>query len=460
MDGRDQRASDRNEPVMLSELRARGDRLRSSLFFIPMLCVTGGVLLGEAMLGVDALGTGISPRLTATVDSARTVLTTVAGATLTFAGIAFSVSLLLISLASSQYSPRVVHGMFRDPFNKRVMGLVIGTFTYCLVVLRAVRGAVEETGDAIVPSVSILLAVALGIASILAIVAFIDHAAHSMDVSNILRRVTEEALTQARSAWPEPEPGATPDVAQAGTPRLPEGACAVRFSTYGWVQNVDYDALLAVLPPGARVRLETFSGQYAMQNTPICHISPAPEGMADIADAVRAAVMVGETRTLQQDMAYGVRQLSDVALKAMSPGINDPTTAHDAISHLGTVLADLLGRQPPPRRLSGQEGQVLLVPHATTHEQLVGLAFDEVRIASAEHPTVLIYLLDVLHHIEQSLDGVDRPSAVQALRSQAELIRAMNETAEVPEPDRERVRVAYALRYRADPDTTRSQPDR
>ena len=161
---------------MWSRLRSWSDRLRSSLFFIPMLCVIGGVLLGEAMLGVDGLVTGISPRLTATVESARTVLTTVAGATLTFAGIAFSVSLLLISLALSQYSPRVVHGMFRDPFNKRVMGLVIGTFTYCLVVLRAVREAVEGTDDAVVPSISILLAVALGIASILAIVAFINHA--------------------------------------------------------------------------------------------------------------------------------------------------------------------------------------------------------------------------------------------------------------------------------------------
>ena len=445
---------------MLSQLRAWGDRLRSSLFFIPMLCVIGGVLLGEAMLVVDALVTGISPRLTATVDSARTVLTTVAGATLTFAGIAFSVSLLLISLASSQYSPRVVHGMFRDPFNKRVMGLVVGTFTYCLVVLRAVRGALEGAGDAVVPSVSILLAVVLGIASILSIVAFINHGAHSMDVSKILRRVTEEVLTQASSAWPEPESESPPGIEQGEPPRLPEGAGAVRFSTYGWVENVDYDALLAALPPGARVRLETFAGQYAIQNTPICHIFPAPEDMADIADAVRAAVVVGETRTLQQDMAYGVRQLSDVALKAMSPGINDPTTAHDAISHLGTVLADLLRRQPPALRLSGREGMVLLVPHATTYEQLVGIAFDEVRIASAEQPTVLIYLLDVLHHIEQSLAELHRPSAVLALRRQAGLIRAMNETADVPEPDRERVRVAYARRYRADPDTDGSQASR
>ena len=436
----------------MSRFKSWGDRLRSSLFFIPMLCVIGGVFLGEAMLVVDALVTGISPRLTATVDSARTVLTTVASATLTFAGIAFSVSLLLISLASSQYSPRVVHGMFRDPFNKRVMGLVIGTFTYCLVVLRAVRAAAEGAGDAIVPSISILFAVVLGIASILAIIAFINHAAHSMDVSSILRRVTEEVLAQASSAWPEPDAESSPVAGREESTPVPEGAVPVPFSRYGWVQNVDYEALVAVLPPGAWAWLETFAGHYAMQNTAVCHVFPAPEDIADLGDAIRAAVTVGESRTLQQDMAYGVRQLTDVALKAMSPGINDPTTAHDAISHLGTVLANLLSRQPPAVRWSGKEGRVLLVPHATTHKQLVGLAFDEVRIASAEQPTVLIYLLDVLHHIEQSLEGLHRPYAVLALRGQADLIRAMNETADVLEPDRERVRVAYAQRYGADPD--------
>ncbi len=436
--------------MMWSQLRAWGDRVRGSLFFVPMLCVIGGVLLGEAMLGVDSQVTDISPRVTATVDSARAVLTTVASATLAFAGIAFSISLLLISLASSQYSPRVVHGMFRDPFNKRVMGLVIGTFTYCLVVLRAVRSAVEDTGDAIVPSISILLAVVLGIASILAIVAFINHAAHSMDVSNILRRVTKEVLAQASSAWPEPDPESSPSAEEGAAERLPEGAGAVRFSTFGWVQNVDYDALLAALPPGAIVELDTFAGQYAIENTPICRVVPPPDDLECLTAEVRAAVMVGETRTLQQDMAYGVRQLTDVALKAMSPGVNDPTTAQDAISHVGTVLADLLSRQPPARRLSGPDGLLLLVPHATTHEQLIGLAFDEVRIASAAQPTVLIYLLDVLHHVEQALVELDRPGAVLALRSQAELILSMNETSDVPEPDRERVRAAYARRYQAE----------
>ncbi len=432
---------------MLSRITAWGDRLRSSLFFVPMLCVIGGILLGEAMLLVDDLVTGIDPRLTATVDSARTVLTTVASATLTFAGIAFSVSLLLISLASSQFSPRVVHGMFRDPFNKRVMGLVIGTFTYCLVVLRAVRSSLENGPGAIVPSVSILLAVVLGIASILSIVAFINHAAHSMDVSQILRRVTDEVLSQASSAWPEPETDSPAGDERDEAPDPPEGAVVVRFAEYGWVQNVDYEQLLAALPARSGVRLETFAGQYAIRNTPLCTVFPPSEDAADRADRIRAAVMVGETRTLQQDVAYGVRQLADVALKAMSPGVNDPTTAHDAISHLGTVLSDLLRRQPPARRLVGDEGQVLWVPYATTHEQLVGLGFDEVRIASASQPTVLIYLLDVLHQIERSLTDLQRASAVRALRRQADLIRAMIENVDVPDADRDRVRVAYDDRY-------------
>lgn len=430
---------------MLTGLAAFAERVRSSLFFVPMICVIGGALLAETMLLVDAGVTGIDPRLTATVDSARTVLTTVAQATLSFAAIAFSVSLLLISLASSQYSPRVVHGMFRDPFNKRVMGLVIGTFTYCLVVLRAVRSPLQASGDPVVPSISILLAVVLGIASILAIVAFINHAAHSMDVSKILHRVTGEALVQADKAWPEPEPDSgSPQqaVAPNGLQIAPD-AVAVRFTDHGWVQQVDYARLLAALPAGSRSRLDTFAGRYAVQNTPICHVWPPPVDDGELDRAVRASVSIGQTRSLHQDVAYGVRQLADVALKALSPGINDPTTAHDAMCHIGSLLADLLGRLPPPQFVVGEQDQVLLLPLATTHEHLVGIAFDEVRLASAGQPTALVNLLDVLHQVEQSLAGLDRPSAVAALRSQADMIVAMADECAILESDRARVRDVY-----------------
>ena len=428
---------------MLARARALADRLSSSLFFVPMFCVVAAIVLGEAMLWVDSGVSGIATRLTATVESARTMLTTVAGATLTFAGIAFSVSLLLISLASSQFSPRVVHGMFRDPFNKRVMGLVIGTFTYCLVVLRAVRDSLDDSGDAIVPSVSILLALLLGIASVLSIVAFINHAAHSMDVSKILDKVTREALDQADKAWPEPGEDVGERPVAGGPADVPDGAFVVRSTQHGWVQNVDYEALLACIPRGATLRLDTFAGRFAVQHSPLGHLWPPGDGEG-IEEAVRSAVIIGSTRTLQQDVAYGVRQLADVALKAMSPGVNDPTTAHDAMSHVSVLLSDLLRRSAPRRRLTGEGGGVLLLPHATTHAGLVGLAFDEVRLASAGDPTVLIYLLEALHLIEQALSDEPRPEATGALRRQAELIRGMNEQDDAPDADRERVRAAHA----------------
>lgn len=432
---------------MLTRLTAMSGRLRSSLFFLPMVCVLLGVVLAEIMLGIDAMVSDIDSRWTATVESARTVLTTIAGATLTFAGTAFSVSLLLLSLASSQYSPRVVHGMFRDPFNKRVMGLVIGTFTYCLIVLRAVRSSLEGTDEPIVPSVSILLAVVLGIASILAIIAFINHAAHSMDVSKILRRVTREALSQAERCWPEDDAARADDpVPDAGEVDPPPTAAEVRFTSYGWVQRIDVDAVQRALPPGARARFETFAGRYAVPHTPLARVWPAAVD-DDLAAAIRSAVTVGETRTMDQDVAYGIRQLVDVALKAMSPGVNDPTTAHDAMVHAGTVLAALLRRVPPADRRVGPEGQVLLFPHATTYADLVELTFDEMRLACADHPAVLVQLLDVMAQVLRSLDDLDRPDATSAVRRQADLIRdALAETDLLP-ADRRRVEDAFGAHF-------------
>ena len=182
------------------------ERLRSSLFFVPMVAVIVAAILGVAVLAfdrhVDTTLADLPLGFTSTVESARTLLGVIAGATISFAGVAFSVSLLIIQLASSQYSPRVVHTLFRDPFNKRVMALVVGTFTYCVVVLRSVRSALEPGGDPVVPNISVAVAVVLGIATILATVAFINHSAHSMDVSEILERIRRgraSPLSSARS---------------------------------------------------------------------------------------------------------------------------------------------------------------------------------------------------------------------------------------------------------------------
>ncbi len=417
------------------------DRLQSSLFFVPMLFVVGGVALGELSLRLDENVDGIPERLTATVDSARNVLAVVAGANLAFAGIAFSVSLLLISLASSQYSPRVVHGLFRDPFNKRIMGIVIGTFTYCLVVMRAVRGPLEESGTPVVPSLSALLAVVLGVVSIMSIVAFISHSAHTMDVSRILHGVTEDAIEQIKRRWPERVNGGDEPADDDGV----ADGFAITFDRHGWVQQIDDSSLLRALAPNTRMRLDTAPGRYAISNIPLCTISPRPTDEASVERQVRAAITVGETRTMQQDVTYGVRQLADVALKALSPGINDPTTAQDALFHLGTVVGELLGRQPPSRTTTDEQHRAIIRLQDPTHEELVGLAFDEVRLAAAGQPTVLIYLLEILHLLNVSLSA--NPAAHAALVRQADLVLAVDEITEMTGADHQRVRMAHARRF-------------
>ena len=146
------------------------ERIRVSLFFVPVVGVVISIVGAVVTIWIDSRldlrGTDLPLGVTSTVASARSVLSTVAGATMTFAAIAFSISLLIIQQASSQFSPRVVHTLFRDPFNKRVMGLVMGTFTYCLVVLRSVRSFGEPGGDVVIPNLSVAIAVLLGLSLI------------------------------------------------------------------------------------------------------------------------------------------------------------------------------------------------------------------------------------------------------------------------------------------------------
>jgi len=423
------------------------ERLRASLFFVPMVAVVAAVVVGFATLAVDRnLGyqTTLPFGLTSTVNSARALLSTIAGATISFAGIAFSVSLLIIQGNSSQYSPRVVHTLFRDPFNKRVMALVVGTFTYCIIVLRSVRSPFEDSGQAVIPNLSVAVAVVLGIVTILAIVAFINHSAHAMDVSEILERVRLEAITQVRSEWAPVDPD---HPATAGVPTVGVPCWVARFDRSGWVQQVDLDALVRCAPAESTLQLDTFPGRFAIKGAPLCTLSPPPADPDDIERQLRVAVEVGITRTMQHDASYGLRQLADVAIKALSPGINDPTTAQDAIFHVAAVLAELLQRDPPSPVQDGPDGQRLLIAQQPTHAELVGLAFNETRRAAASHPTVCVYLLEALALLKESLAAVGLHDRIPMLVDQAQLVVDGCEAADLIPADTELVRHAFGKRF-------------
>ncbi len=426
---------------------ALAERVRNSLFVVPMMFVVGAVVLGEAMLVVDdTIGTSATSLplgLTSTVESARSVLSTVASATITVAGIAFSVSLLTIQLASSQYSPRVVTGLFRDPFNKKVMGLVVGTFAYCLIVLRSVRSSLEQQGNPVIPNVSVAVGVLLGLASILAVIAFIDHSAHTMDISKILDVVTDDALqavdrdrfTDAFEPSLRQQPEMLPDT----------GGFSVRFDRDGWIQFVDLEALVTAAPEPGTVRLDVAVGRYVISGSSLCTIWPSPSDSETTARRARDAVHVGETRTVQQDSSYGIRQLVDVALKALSPGVNDPTTAQDAIFHLAAVLRPSLERDEPERDLR-YKGRRIVLAQAEGHAELLSLAYDELRQAAATYPAVVVYLLESMTLVRTSLPDEAR-NAKRLLGEHARLLVDETYRHDLSGHDRERVERIYAKHF-------------
>lgn len=437
---------------MRIRVRAFVESARASLFLVPMFAVVLAIVVGQLGIELDSrLDGGASPLpfvLTSTVASARSVLSTIAAATISFAGIAFSVSLLIIQLGASQYSPRVVHTLFRDPFNKRVMGMVIGTFTYCLIVLRSVRSLADEGEQPVVPNLSVSVAVLLGIGAILATVAFINHSAHTMDISEILDRVSREAIDHVHGEWPaarrETEPReatTTPPTEQTSVPSF-----VVRFERTGWVQQMDVEGLMRCVPKGGSIVMHSGPGHYAIARTALCTMTPVPppDDLATIERRVRGSLGIGDTRTMQQDASYGLRQLVDVALKALSPAVNDPTTAQDAIFHAGGVLAEMLHHHTPATLRLGDDDRRLVLEAQPTHDALVDLTFDETRRAAAPHPTVCLYLLDTLARLRDSVLASGLSNGVEALERQARMVRdGIESEANLP-ADRGRVRRAFA----------------
>lgn len=415
------------------------DQLRSSLFFLPTIAMALALAMAWVSVWVDSRlddAAEIPLVLTSTVDSARAILSTVAAATISFAGIAFSIALLVIQLASSQYSPRVVHTLFRDPFNRRVVALVLGTFTYCIVVLRSVRGPLEQGGDAVIPNLSVAIAVLFGIGSILGIVAFINHSAHSMDVSEILQQATSETIAQVHAAWRPAGESATPPQAVM----LEPAGLVIRVDEGGWLQRVDVQALEGLVPAGGSLELHSSPGRYAIAGGALCSVAGTVEDPDQLEAAIHRAVVVGASRTMQHDPMYGLRQIVDVGVRALSPGVNDPTTAQDAIVHMAAVVTEMVRHDPPPavRRCTG--GGQLRMP-SPTHDDVVAVAFDELRRAAAPHPTVSIYLLEAIDLIRRTLalDGLGHRT--DALDHQADLVVRGSDAAEgLLEEDRAVVR--------------------
>jgi uncharacterized membrane protein len=409
---------------VVRRLRHLRDRISDSLFYVPLFGILLAILLAVLTSWIDTTFRDtiddVPIFIRTTVDSARAILTTSAAATITVAGIVISITVVAVQLASSQFSPRVVPTVFGTRFQQTVIGIVVGSFTYTLLVLSRIRIDPEPQSIGAYRSFAVTLALALALVSVLAIVAFIDRSIEVMQVGEIIRRTTYETMARIRAYLPER--GTPAELASEPSP-MPDGdSVTVPSAADGWVLEIQTEAILRALPPAAVARLDTTVGGFVAVGSPLVTVWLAEEGAEVPGERLGAAFSIGERRRARSDATFGIRQLVDVALRALSPGINDPTTANEVILNLMAILREVLVRDVPPRIIHTESGGKLFLPQSWTRADWVRHAFAEIRVASATQPAVAQTLIEALGALRDHVQTQGLPDRSEPLRREAQLV--------------------------------------
>ncbi|HUS13982.1 MAG TPA: DUF2254 domain-containing protein [Chloroflexia bacterium] len=374
------------------------ERLRTSLWVVPTICTLVVALLAAAVIAFDQqAGPGDSQLLWSFqggADAARTVLTTIAASMITVAGTVYSLTIVALTLTSVQFAPRVLRHFMRDRGNQVVLGFFVATFAYCLLVLRVVRG---PGADEFVPRSAVAGGLLLALISLGMLIYFIDHIFHSIEASNILASVAHETERQIDFIYPTVWTAG----ADAPPPTRPPGEWAVvPAQRSGYWQYVDTAALLEIaIRHDVVLWQERRIGTFFANGAPLIEVLPAGRVTPGLSSALNAAFALGRAPTLQQDVAYGFRQIVDIALKALSSAVNDPTTAENCIDHLGALLLRLASRCFPPMDLRDAAGQMRVYLNERNFHDMVRLAFDQVRHYAASDHVVLMRILDALTQV-------------------------------------------------------------
>lgn len=395
--------------------------LRESFWFVPGLMVVGSIALAVILLTADASLVGQLPEwmYAGGADGARALLATIAGSMVTVAALGFSITIIALVLASTQFGPRLLTLFMRDVTSQWTLGMFAGTFAYCILVLRSIRDP-GESGPPFIPELSITVAIALTLLSVGALILFFHHVAVSIQapkVVSVVARDLDRAIERLYPAalgigGPPPPPDAIPSS---------DRDAVITASADGYVQVVD-DAVLLGLATGhdLTVRLVIRPGLFVVRGNPVLIARPADRVDRLVEDRLRATLIVGDVRTAEDDIEFSVRQLVEVALRALSPAINDPFTAMAAIDWLGAALARLAVAELPSRYRYDDGGTLRVIADISTFGGIVHTIFSRIRHYGATSPVVLNRLLEAAVAFGPRVeDEVDR----ELVRAECEAVR-------------------------------------
>ncbi|MDQ2755116.1 MAG: DUF2254 domain-containing protein [Actinomycetota bacterium] len=420
---------------MTHRLAMLSDAVRSRLWPLPVLAIVLALVLGVVLPFVDthldSVVTGQPGAIQDVLfggdaDAARTVLSAVASSLITVTSLTFSLTVVTLQLASSQFSPRLLRTFTGDLFVQGTLGVFLATFTYSLVVLRRVRTANSAYAE-FVPRLSVSFSFVLGVASVVMLVLFLAHLTGQIRPETMLREVHSDAQSVMdgirRRQGSDEAPRRVP-VDQL--PAVPPGAHRLLAPQSGFITSIDTRALLRRCTEVDLVcMVERPIGRSVVEATPIGWVwasaAPAPSDLDELAaDLVSKSVQTGHERTAVDDLGYGLRQLTDVAAKALSPGINDPTTAVHTLGHISALLCDLSGLDLDPVVASDDDGTLRVVLHQESFSRLVDGALTQLRRYGAGDPQVMSRLAQLLDELAYRCPSGRR----DVVRGQVERLRA------------------------------------
>ncbi|MFO7661103.1 MAG: DUF2254 domain-containing protein [Chloroflexota bacterium] len=418
------------------------DRLRVSFWFAPAILALLAVLLAWAVYWLD----GQVPNelladsrfiLTGSVDDSRVMLVGIATTVLTTAGVVFTLLTLPLSTVAAQYGSRLLRVFLGDRTTQFVLGMFVGTFVYCLAAATTIAPA-EIEPDA--PQLTVTVGLALMMATFGTLILLVQHISIMLQAPNIAAAASAELLGVV--GVENPGEAGTGEIASPATPvigiAMPETeAYTVRSRHVGYIQTLDPEILLAVAQErDLVVRLVHKPGDYVWEGEEVALVWPASRFNAQLEKQLRRSIRVGNQRTPTQDIECAVNQLVEMAVRAMSPAINDPFTAMTCLDHMGIGLVLFAQQAGENLNTYDQNGQLRLVFEPVTFEELLRAAFDMLRHASCDNATVLLYMLDVIHMIGQE---IATPDHRQLLLDHARLIELESHAGALIEPDRQRV---------------------
>ncbi|MEX1295369.1 MAG: DUF2254 domain-containing protein [Candidatus Limnocylindrales bacterium] len=367
------------------------EALRAQLWVVPAVAAMLAALLAAAVVWLDDATGSLGLPHPVGPESARAVLSAISGAMISFTALVFSITMLVLQSASTQLSPRVIRTFLRDRLNQSVLGLFVGTFVFSLLVLTAVT-------DERVPLIGVLVAVGSVLVAVLAFVAYIDHMANDIRPTSVIESIARETRDVIERIYPDVshEDAGDEDVSpeDAGGDRSPpEGETDHLEVTWsgasGYIQALDREALLGIASRwSAPAYLLKGTGSFVVHGQPLLRI--AGHAGTDLPDEpdLGSAVRVGSERSMAQDPEFGFRQLVDVALRALSPSLNDPSTANQSIDRLHELLRHLLPRDLPSPIVWRDEGKPFVSIPAPDWDAYVSLSVREISFACRSLPQV------------------------------------------------------------------------